>query len=111
MTPATAAPTADGEQLLGEVFELLQHRLPSLPVDDPCRPALTRVMPQLAELLGRPHLIALPGHRLGADDAGWMLVADAAHAAASLPGVTRAAALRFERLEDACRRAAGEEQD
>lgn len=53
----------DGEELLNEVFDLMRRRLPKIPVDDPARPALTALLPALAESLGRPLVVPVRGDR------------------------------------------------
>ncbi len=55
---ATQLPTS-GERLLNEVFDLLRRDLPRLPLDDPTRPPLTALMPELARTLGRSTLSAV----------------------------------------------------
>ncbi len=44
----------DGEQLAGEIFELIRRRLPDLDVADPLRPMFHAVLPGLGAALGRP---------------------------------------------------------
>lgn len=45
---------AIGEQVLNEILDLLNDRLPSIPTDDPTRPHLAVLAPALSAALGRP---------------------------------------------------------
>lgn len=55
----------DGEMLANEIFDLIRHRLPRIAVDDPVRENVQRLLPALADALGRPRL--LPVEPLRAD--------------------------------------------
>lgn len=46
-----------GEALMNDVFDLIRRRLPSLPLEDPTRPALAALCPMLAQALGRPQVV------------------------------------------------------
>ncbi len=52
-----------GERLLNDVFDLICERLPTLPLEDPARPALTALVPMLGQALGRPRVVRVGGER------------------------------------------------
>lgn len=55
----------NGEALMHEVYDLMRHRLPDLPQDDPYRDRLMRLLPALARGLGRDLLAPVPTRRTG----------------------------------------------
>ncbi len=54
MRLVTTPPATDsGEAILNDICDLITRRLPAIPLDDPARPGLARITPQLAAALGR----------------------------------------------------------
>ncbi len=52
-----------GEDLMGEVFDLMRRRLPHLQEDDPMRPRLMELLPSMGVALGRDRLVPVEADR------------------------------------------------
>lgn len=64
LTPLEGGSTKyKGADLMGEVYDLIRHRLPDLDPLDPHRQAMSAFLAQLGPLLGRSQLVAVPEDR------------------------------------------------
>ena len=52
-----------GVDLMSEVFDLMRHRLPWIPPDDPYRLRLMALLPAMGSALGRDRLVPVPADR------------------------------------------------
>jgi hypothetical protein len=64
-----------------------------------------------APITATPPVPAHNGNEMSADDAAWMLIADAALVASTLPGLSACGVARMRRLRAASLRAGGQEVD